>query len=491
MRYNLKRAIRANLILIWGFAILLPLTAYINGGLEYAIAAFFATGSTAVVATILFFVPMNQNIKGEIIVIIPFLASLMLSVRSGGVVRMFNIYMVAFAMQALYFNSKKMFVFGGSVIVLLCILFAMNPQSILDPGMGLGELVPRMGAMGSLWIVLVLLSKWAEETLSHVEDANKQNEQALKHLNELFGNIQISSETLMDYSQSCNFKMNENNTSNEAINEAIKELAESVESAANHVSIMNMSTAESAMTMKDTFESMLRVVSVFKGLKEDFAISGSSMKQMDEAVAKIERSITHSHETVEVVATNMTKVEGYLEGIKNIAEQTNLLALNASIEAARAGEYGRGFAVVAEEIRKLSEESNQFAEDIHQIMTKLIAASKEANLSSQEGKVAIKEGSRLMGVMGERFESVHKNLNRVDEELGHESNAVTKVTQEFKVVEEGISEIAAILEENAARFEEISNRVEHQTQLTRKASEEVACMSDVAKELERHTHVKK
>lgn len=58
--------------------------------------------------------------------------------------------------------------------------------------------------------------------------------------------------------------------------------------------------------------------------------------------------------------------------ITEIADETDLLSLNASIEAARAGESGRGFAVVAEQIGKLALQSNKSAQNIGDIIHKVM-----------------------------------------------------------------------------------------------------------------------
>ncbi|WP_330602884.1 methyl-accepting chemotaxis protein [Anaerosolibacter carboniphilus] len=62
------------------------------------------------------------------------------------------------------------------------------------------------------------------------------------------------------------------------------------------------------------------------------------------------------------------KIVKYVNGI---AKQTKILGINATIEAARAGEYGRGFAVVAEEVQKLANSSEGFANEINNILKHL------------------------------------------------------------------------------------------------------------------------
>ncbi|WP_187274500.1 methyl-accepting chemotaxis protein [Paenibacillus sp. N3.4] len=94
--------------------------------------------------------------------------------------------------------------------------------------------------------------------------------------------------------------------------------------------------------------------------------------------------------------------------IRTVATQTHILGLNAGIEAARSGEYGRGFAVIAEEIRKLSAQSKENAEQIayliEQIGSKMAAitlASDNSAIRSHEQAAATSEMAAATNKMNE------------------------------------------------------------------------------------------
>lgn len=114
---------------------------------------------------------------------------------------------------------------------------------------------------------------------------------------------------------------------------------------------------------------------------------------------------THS----ETTAKSTGNIYDVLKFIRTIASQTNLLGLNASIEAARAGEYGKGFGVVAQEVRKLSNESNNAVGQITNLL-------EEINLNTNnvsEGITSIADATKEQALSLEQFTKQIDQLNEI------------------------------------------------------------------------------
>jgi len=95
------------------------------------------------------------------------------------------------------------------------------------------------------------------------------------------------------------------------------------------------------------------------------------LQDMTEMLDENSKLNAHYSQSIQTILENTATINKITEDIQYISDQTNLLALNAAIEAARAGEHGRGFSVVAEEVRKLSDRTNQASNDITQIVGKV------------------------------------------------------------------------------------------------------------------------
>jgi len=139
------------------------------------------------------------------------------------------------------------------------------------------------------------------------------------------------------------------------------------------------------------------------GVRHFAELAGKLAGDLVDALAEVGNQSITSVQQIDTMVSHLDAIFELLGDVRSIADQTNLLALNAAIEAARAGEAGRGFAVVAEEVRNLSERSNNFNEQIR----KRVSSSKDAIAKVREsvGGVA--------GLQQTRSEQARNELKRL------------------------------------------------------------------------------
>jgi methyl-accepting chemotaxis protein len=274
----------------------------------------------------------------------------------------------------------------------------------------------------------------------------------------------------------------------EQVSLASDEVARTIEEIANGASDQAKETTDGATEISelgDIINSEIELVDILnKSAEEVNNLKEEGLSALEVLELKTTENNNAAKEVQGIIIEtnkNADKIESASDMIKGIAEQTNLLALNASIEAARAGEAGKGFAVVADEIRKLAEETNQFAGEISNTIAELSEMTEKGVATMAKASEIVKEQMDSLNNTNDKFDGIAGSIEDV-KNVVEELNSSTKIlTDKKEKIINIIENLSAISEENAAGTEEASASVEEQTasmaQIA-KASEELAQLAE-------------
>jgi methyl-accepting chemotaxis protein len=159
-------------------------------------------------------------------------------------------------------------------------------------------------------------------------------------------------------------------------------------------------------------------------LSKEAEIGKAAGKNAEQKLVDINTTMKKNNEMVSGLVSQLEKISGFVDIIKDIASKTNLLAFNAAIEAARAGDAGRGFAVVADEVRKLAENSSKSAIDISTIVKKVEKDSLQTINAMQGGMTMLDEGGKVINTALTSMETISKGIETISKAvdgLSHQS----------------------------------------------------------------------
>jgi len=199
-------------------------------------------------------------------------------------------------------------------------------------------------------------------------------------------------------------------------------------------------TESQASSLEETAASMEELTSTVRQNADNARTANELAANASEVAQKGGAVVSQVVETMASIDSSSRKIVDIISVIDGIAFQTNILALNAAVEAARAGEQGRGFAVVASEVRNLAQRSAAAAKEIKD----LIGASVET----------VGVGNSLVAQAGSTMQEVVESVHRVRQVINEISTASNEQSAGIAQVNEAISQMDAVTQQNAALVEQ-------------------------------------
>ena len=199
-------------------------------------------------------------------------------------------------------------------------------------------------------------------------------------------------------------------------------------------------TEQQASSLEETASSMEELTAAVKQ-NADNALAARSLASAASSVAvKGGAVVSEVVQTMGSINDSSRKIADIIGVIDGIAFQTNILALNAAVEAARAGEQGRGFAVVATEVRNLAQRSASAAKEIKGLI--------------DDSVEKVGTGSKLVDQAGATMQEVVDSVQRLSAIIGEITDASEEQRLGIEQVNEAISQMDQVTQQNAALVEE-------------------------------------
>jgi len=274
--------------------------------------------------------------------------------------------------------------------------------------------------------------------------------------------IKDSAVNVLSFSENLTGQADEVTSSSEEIARVIDEISRGIQQQASETDKASEIATEfnNSLSKIKKYNSDINIES-----QEMETSSEKTMHAFKELKTKNESTINGVSQIAESIGVLVKETEDIgqiLSTIVNISTQTNLLALNAAIEAARAGESGKGFAVVAEEVRKLAEQSGSSAENIRNIVTRVIDTTKTTAVNMDNIKLNVENQSSAVSFTEQSFVKLNISIESIIEKIVSMNESIEVMSSNSDLLTSNIHNISAVSEQSAAAAEEVNASVSNQ-----------------------------
>lgn len=355
-------------------------------------------------------------------------------------------------------NIRRITIFLSMFFILISVIIAYKliNKSIINPIFHLKNLM-KEAEDGNLTVKANISTKNEIEDLANSFNRMIDGQRNLiKHILNSCENLTCSSEELTASSQDIDFSVleitkNINKVSDDMLkqHQSINETSKILIKLSNFINL----SKESTNIAKENSDKTITITNEGRSMINDTV----------NAMVSIHNSANDTSNVLCKLQNLSKEVEGITGTINDISNQTNLLALNAAIEAARAGENGKGFSIVAEEIRTLSEESNEGSNKISTLIKQMVSEINSAVNAMAINKDAIEQGVIIVNETDQSFINITNSIKDITKDI----NKIASLTEEEVLISNNIitliEEVSSISENTSASSQEISASCEEQS----------------------------
>lgn len=275
------------------------------------------------------------------------------------------------------------------------------------------------------------------------------------------------------------------------VKEASEEVSKSIQqisSGAQEQTQDLQATADEVNDLSATIQEVASTTNEVAGQSDRVAELGAEGRETAQDTIEEMRAIENQTgdvvESIELLTDEIEEISQVTRLIDEIAEQTSILALNANIEAARAGEAGSGFAVVANEVKELSEETQQAVDEIETTIGKVQKRALDSADDIRQAESRITEGTETVEELTESLEAIVDGVDSVDGGLKSINDATDQQANSAQEIVRMVDEIASVSEETTQQAETVAATSEEASAAISDVSGSAAELAERTKELQ-------